>query len=60
MSASKTKIETSSFSLIETTKPKFNSSQIRIDASKRIIGAGIPKTTRKLVVGRSGKIVFSK
>ena len=60
MVTSKTSKEIISFSLNETTKPRFNASQIRIDTSKRIVDAGLPKPTHKLIVGRSGKIGYAK
>lgn len=49
-----------SFSLNEAAKPRFNMNQIRVDTSKRIVNAGLPKPTRKLIVGRSGKIGYAK
>lgn len=60
MGTTKTSKEIISFSLNETVKPRFNASQIRIDTSKRIVDAGLPKPTRKLIVGRSGKIRYVK
>jgi len=50
---------TVAFSLYETAKPKFNSTQIRISAKPRT-NAGLPKNSQKLAVGRSGKIGFTK
>lgn len=60
MGTNKISKEVISFSLNETTKPRFNANQIQIDVSKRIVDAGIPKPTHKLVVGRSGKIGYAK
>jgi len=51
---------TSAFSLHETAKPKFNSSQIRIDSASPRTNAGLPKSPQKLMVGEGGKIGFSK
>lgn len=60
MGTRKTSNEVISFSLNETTKPRFTAGQIRIDTSKRIVDTGLPKPLRKLIVGRSGKIGYSK
>lgn len=51
---------TVAFSLHETANPKFNSSQIRIDSASPKTNAGLPKSSQKLTVGRTGKIGFSK
>ena len=48
------------FSLHETSKPKFSSIQIRIDGTTHNSNAGLPKVQKKLIVGRTGKIEFSK
>lgn len=60
MGTSKTSKVIISFSLNEAAKPRFNMNQIRVDTSKRIVNAGLPKPTRKLIVGRSGKIGYAK
>lgn len=48
------------FSLHEAAKPKFTSVQIRIDEVIHKSNAGLPKAQKKLIVGRAGKIGFSK
>ena len=60
MERNKTSKVVIAFSLNKTSKPKFNASQIRIGTSKQKGVPGIPKPTRKLVVGRSGKIGYEK
>lgn len=49
-----------SFSLHETSKPKFQSGQIKITESIPHSALTKDKRTPKLVVGRSGKIGYSK
>lgn len=60
MDSTKKQINKSTFSLYETMAPKFHASQIRIDRSKRVSDYGLPKPTRKLSKGRTGKIGYSK
>lgn len=55
-----TRKRVSTFSLNETVTPKFNTGQIHVDSSKRVMDYGLPKPTRKLTVGRSGKVGYSK
>lgn len=47
-----------SFSLNEISKPKFTSNQICADETT--INTGLPKIPHRLVVKKSGKIVYSK
>lgn len=60
MKESKSNLSGISFSVSETARPRFDAHKIRIDESKQTQSAGMPKPMRKLVVGRSGKIGFSK
>lgn len=58
MESEKNHKQTVFFSLNEVSKPKFNSSQIRVDWPVRATEAGLPKPSHKLVFGRSGKVVY--
>ncbi len=49
-----------SFSLNNTTKPRIAIHQVRIDGTERNTHISFPKPKHKLVVGRSGKIGYSK
>ncbi len=48
-----------SFSLNEIAKPKFDISQIQVDNSEIKTVLDLPKITKKLIVGRRGKVGFS-
>ena len=48
------------FSLYETTKPKFVPNQIQIEANTRNPNMGLPKHSHKLIVTKSGKIMYSE
>ena len=52
--------QATSISLCPTKNQRFNSNQIRTNAPRQINDAGVPKPIRKLIVGRSGKIGYSK
>lgn len=60
MERNKSNKSTVAFSLHDTAKPKFTSSQIRIDAASPKTNLGLSKYSQKLAVGRTGKIGFSK
>ena len=60
MEESKTCVSGISFSVSETARPRFDAHKIRVDNSKQSGKTGMPKPMRKLIVGRSGKIGFSK
>lgn len=49
-----------SFSLHEVAKPRFSERQISINVSAHRSGSGLPKAQKKITVGRSGKIGYSK
>lgn len=49
-----------SFSLYATQKPRFSTYQIKVNSSKCATTIGLPKQTRKLIIGRDGKIEYSK
>lgn len=60
MGKDKPKEKAYTFSLNEIISPRFRAGQIRVDSSRKIENYGVPKSARKLTVGRKGKVEYSK